>query len=218
MQDIFSAIGAWILTTVQTGGYVGVAFLTLIENIFPPIPSELILPVAGFLVSSGELNFVWVVVAATVGSVVGALLFYGLGAWVGDKRLRSFVRSYGTWMALDEDDLDGAEEWFKKHGGKAVFVGRLVPSLRSLISVPAGVARMPLLTFTVYTTVGSGIWNAALVGAGMLLGDQWERVKPFLSVFGWGSLVLVVVGMVWWFAGRKKNRGERRASASGSTA
>jgi membrane protein DedA with SNARE-associated domain len=218
MQDIFSALGAWILNTVQTGGYVGVAFLTLIENIFPPIPSELILPVAGFLVSSGELNFVWVVVAATLGSVVGALMFYGLGAWVGDKRLRSLVRRYGKWMAMDEDDLDEAEEWFKNHGGKAVFIGRLVPSLRSLISVPAGVARMPLLKFTVYTTVGSGIWNAALVGAGWGLGHQWELVKPYLSAFGWASLVLVIIGTAWWFVGRKKQRGERRASTSGSTA
>lgn len=218
MQDLFSAIGAWILTTVQTGGYLGVAVLTLVENIFPPIPSELILPVAGFLVSTGELNFVWVVVAATVGSVVGALMFYGLGYWVGDKKLRAFVRRYGKWMALDEDDLDQAEEWFKRHGGKAVFVGRLLPSLRSLISVPAGVAQMPLLKFMVYTTIGSGIWNAALVGAGWMLGHQWERVKPFLSVFGWASLIVVIAATVWWFAGRKKHRGERRASTSGSTA
>jgi len=218
MQDLFAAIGAWILTTVQTGGYVGVAFLTLVENIFPPIPSELILPVAGFLVSTGELNFIWVVVAATVGSVVGALLFYGLGYWLGDKKLRAFVRSYGKWMALDENDLDEAEEWFKKHGGKAVFVGRLLPSLRSLISVPAGVAQMPLLKFTVYTTVGSGIWNAALVGAGWMLGHQWELVKPYLSVFGWASLIIVIAAMVWWFAGRRKNRDANRASTSGSTA
>lgn len=213
MQDLFAAIGNWILATVQTGGYIGVAVLTLLENVFPPIPSELILPVAGFLVSTGELSFVWVVVAATVGSVVGALLFYGLGFWLGDKRLRAFIQRYGRWLALDESDLDEAEAWFERHGGKAVFVGRLVPSLRSLISIPAGVARMPLGRFVVYTTVGSGIWNAALVGAGVVLGDQWERVKPFLSVFGWGSLAIVVAATVWWFAGRRKQRKSSPASA-----
>lgn len=218
MHDLFATLAAWIVATVQTGGYVGVAVWTLLENVFPPIPSEAILPVAGFLVSSGDLSFVWVVVAATVGSVLGALLFYGLGTWLGDERLRAFVCRYGRWLALDESDLDQAEEWFDRHGGKAVFLGRLVPSLRSLISIPAGVARMPLGRFVLYTTAGSGVWNVALVGAGVVLGDQWERVKPFLSAFGWGSLIVVLAGLVWWFAGRRKNRSTNRASTSRSTA
>jgi membrane protein DedA with SNARE-associated domain len=218
MHDLFATLAAWIVATVQSGGYVGVAVWTLLENVFPPIPSEAILPVAGFLVSTGELSFVWVVVAATVGSVLGALLFYGLGAWLGDARLRAFVRRYGRWLALDESDLDEAEAWFNRHGGKAVFLGRLLPSLRSLISIPAGVARMPLGRFVLYTTVGSGIWNVALVGAGVALGDQWDRVKPFLSWFGWGSLVAVVAMMAWWFAGRRKSRRAGGASTSRSTA
>jgi membrane protein DedA with SNARE-associated domain len=218
MHDLFATLAAWIVATVQTGGYVGVAGWTFLENLFPPIPSEAILPVAGFLVSSGGLSFVGVVVAATVGSLLGALAFYGLGAWLGDARLRAFVQKYGRWLALDESDLDEAEAWFNRHGGKAVLLGRLVPSLRSLISIPAGVAKMPLGRFALYTTVGSVLWNAALVGAGVLLGDQWERVKPFLSVFGWASLALVVAGIAWWFAGRRRSRSSSPTSTSSSPA
>ena len=218
MHDLFATLAAWIVATVQTGGYLGVAGWTFLENLFPPIPSEAILPVAGFLVSSGELTFVGVVLAATVGSLAGALAFYGLGAWLGDARLRAFVQKYGRWLALDESDLDEAEAWFERHGGKAVLLGRVVPSLRSLISIPAGVAKMPLGRFTIYTTVGGAIWNTALVGAGVVLGDQWERVKPFLSVFGWASLVLVVAGTAWWFAGRRKRQHSHPPSTSGSPA
>jgi membrane protein DedA with SNARE-associated domain len=218
MHDLFATLAAWIVATVQTGGYVGVAGWTFLENLFPPIPSEAILPVAGFLVSSGELSFVGVVVAATIGSLLGALAFYGLGAWLGDARLRAFVQRYGRWLALDESDLDEAEDWFNRHGGKAVLLGRLAPSLRSLISIPAGVARMPLGRFAVYTTVGSTLWNAALVGAGVVLGDQWERVEPYLSVFGWATLVLVVAGIGWWVAGRRKSRSASPTSTSKSPA
>jgi membrane protein DedA with SNARE-associated domain len=218
MHDLFATLAAWIVTTVQSGGYVGVAVWTLLENVFPPIPSEAILPVAGFLVSSGELSFVGVVVAATLGSVLGALVFYGLGAWLGEARLRAFVRRYGRWLALDETDLDAARAWFDRHGGKAVLLGRLVPSLRSLISVPAGVARMPLGRFALYTTVGSSVWNVLLVGAGWAFGDRWEQVKPFMSVFEWVSLVAVVGSLAWWLFGRRRSRNAGPTSTSRSVA
>ena len=217
MHDLFATLAAWIVTTVQTGGYIGVAVWTLLENVFPPIPSEAILPVAGFLVSSGGLSFVGVVVAATVGSVVGALVFYGLGAWLGEVRLRGFVRRYGRWLALDETDLDDARAWFDRHGGKAVLFGRLVPSLRSLISVPAGGGADALGRFTLYTTVGSSVWNVLLVGAGWAFGDRWEQVKPFMSAFEWGSLIVVVASLVWWFPAGA-SRSARSASTSRSVA
>jgi len=216
MHDLFAAIASWITRTVQTGGYVGVAFLTLIENLFPPIPSELILPVAGFLVSSGEMSFIWVVVASTIGSLLGALLLYGIGAWLGEERLRSFVKAHGKWLALDESDLDQAKEWFEKHGGTAVFVGRLVPSLRSLISVPAGLARMPLGPFVLYTTAGSALWNAVLVGAGWALGDQWDRVKPYMNIFEWVTLAIIIGSVIWWFVGRKRRNGSKEPRESAS--
>jgi membrane protein DedA with SNARE-associated domain len=215
MHDLFAAIASWITSTVQTGGYVGVAFLTLLENLFPPIPSELILPVAGFLVSSGEMSYVWVVVASTIGSLLGALLLYGIGAWLGEERLRSFVQAHGKWLALDEDDLDQAKGWFEKHGGMAVFIGRLVPSLRSLISVPAGLARMPLGRFVLYTTAGSAVWNAILVGGGWALGGQWERVKPYMTVFEWATVAFLVGSVVWWFV-RKRRKGSKASHESAS--
>ena len=211
MHELFAALAAWVTSTVHTGGYVGIAVLTFVENLFPPIPSELILPVAGFLVRSGQLGFVWVVVASTVGSVVGALAFYWVGYALGEDRLRRFVRRHGRWLALDESDLDEAMGWFARHGAAAVLIGRLVPSVRSVISIPAGIARMPLGRFTVYTTIGSAAWNALLVAAGWVVGDQWDRVSPFMHVLEWGSLILVVGSIAWWILRRG---GRKRATAA----
>jgi membrane protein DedA with SNARE-associated domain len=213
MHVLFESVAAWITRIVETGGYPGIAFHTLHEKLFPPIPSELIQPVAGFLVSSGRLSFVWVVASSTVGSVLGALALYGLGAWFGERRLRASVRRYGGWLALDEADLDQAKGWFDRHGGAAVLIGRLVPSLRSLISVPAGVTRMPLGRFVLYTTAGSSVWNAILVGGGWMLGNQWDRVKPYLSAFEWATLVLLVGGTIWWFVGRRRQRASAATGA-----
>jgi membrane protein DedA with SNARE-associated domain len=212
MHELFSALATWVTSVVQSGGYLGIAGLTFLENLFPPIPSELILPVAGFLVRNGELGFVWVVVAATVGSVVGALVFYWLGYALGEQRLRAFICRYGRWLAMDEDDLDQARAWFERHGGMAVLIGRLVPSIRSIISIPAGIAKMPLVPFVAYTTIGSALWNTILVGGGWALGAQWERIEPFMNVIEWVSIVAVVGSVVWWFA-RKRHKKETAAAA-----
>jgi membrane protein DedA with SNARE-associated domain len=213
MQELFVALAGWVTSIVNTGGYVGIVGLTFLENLFPPIPSELILPVAGFLVRNGELGFVWVVVAATIGSVMGALVLYWLGYVLGEDRLRTFVRRYGHWLALDDAGLDEAKCWFDRYGAMAVLFGRLVPSLRSVISVPAGLARMPLGPFVLYTTFGSAVWNALLVGGGWLLGDQWERVTPFMDILAWGSILLVVAGLAWWIFRRRSNK--RSAAPAG---
>jgi membrane protein DedA with SNARE-associated domain len=217
MHELFAALASWVTATVQTGGYVGVAGLTLLENVFPPIPSELILPVAGFLVGQGRLTFGWVVAAATLGSLLGALGFYGLGYWLGERRLRALVRRHGHWLALDEADVEQAVEWFARHGGKAVLLGRLAPSVRSMISVPAGLARMPLGRFVLYTTLGSGTFNAALVAAGWLLGDQWERVKPFIHLLEWAALAALVAGLAWFVRRRKGKRASRPTALTGPT-
>ncbi|MDP8924077.1 MAG: DedA family protein [Chloroflexota bacterium] len=215
MHDLFAALAEWVTSTVKTGGYVGVGGLTLLENLFPPIPSELILPVAGFLVSTGELRFIWVVLAATLGSLAGALILYGLGYWLGEDRVRGLVKQHGHWLALDESDVDRTRDWFDRHGGKAVLIGRFVPTVRSLISIPAGVERMPLGRFALYTTVGSAGWNAVLVGAGWMLGDQWERIKPYMEVLEWGVLIALAAGVVW-FVWQRKIRRDAPAQASGS--
>jgi membrane protein DedA with SNARE-associated domain len=205
MNDLLAPLVSWVLSVIERGGYVGVASLTLLEVVFPPIPSELILPFAGFLVARGQFAFVGVVGAATLGSVIGALLLYGVGYWLGEARVRALVRDHGRWAALRESDIEHALEWFDRHGGKAVLLGRLVPALRSLISIPAGVNRMPLGWFILYTGLGSVLWNTVLVGVGWALGDQWERITPYLDVLEWAALVALAAGLVY-FVWRRKNK------------
>jgi membrane protein DedA with SNARE-associated domain len=206
MHELFAALTSWLTGVVQSGNYAGLAGLLVLENLFPPIPSELILPVAGFLVGQGKFAFGWVVVAATLGSVAGALILYGLGYKLGEERLRAFARDHGRWLALSEAEVEHAKGWFDRHGGKAVLLGRLVPTVRSIISIPAGVSRMPLGAFILYTTLGSGIWNAALVAAGWLLGNQWERLQPYLQVLEWGVLLALGSAAAWFLWQRKGQR------------
>lgn len=192
----------WVVGLVETLGYPGLAIVVALENVFPPIPSEAVLPLAGYLVSQGRMTLWGAVLASTVGSVVGALVLYWLGAAWGEERVRSLVQKHGRWLTVDEEDLDRANDWFDKHGRAAIFIARLAPFTRSIISIPAGVKRMPITTFLIFTTLGSGIWNAILIGAGMLLGANWGLVEKYQSYFGTGVLV-VLVGAVVWFVGRR---------------
>jgi membrane protein DedA with SNARE-associated domain len=214
MSELFAALAAWAVGIVQSGGYVGVALMTLLENLFPPIPSELILPVAGFLSRRGELAFFGVVVAATAGSLAGALILYELGHRLGEERLRGFIRRYGRWLMLRESDVDQAQQWFERHGDQAVLVARLVPAVRSLISIPAGMAGMSLGPFVAYTALGSGLWNSALVGLGWAVGEHWDRVEPYLKLFHWVALIAMGVGVAWLLWQRKVRRRAPAASRS----
>jgi membrane protein DedA with SNARE-associated domain len=146
------------------------------ENLFPPIPSEVILPLAGYLASQDRVNLVAVTIAATVGSVVGALALYGLGTYLGDARLRRLIDRIPL---VEQRDLDRAEGWFKRHGERAVLIGRIIPVVRSFISVPAGVERMPLPRFVLYTTLGSGVWNSIFIGLGYQLGARWTTIGAY---------------------------------------
>ncbi|HET6629372.1 MAG TPA: DedA family protein [Woeseiaceae bacterium] len=166
----------WITDVIDRTGYAGVFFLMLVENIFPPIPSELIMPLAGFTAAQGKLNAVLVVLAGTAGSLAGALFWYYVGRWLGRERLKRFAARHGRWLTLAPDEVDKASDWFRRHGAKAVFFGRLVPTVRTLISVPAGITGMPLATFLAFTALGTGLWTALLAGAGYLLQDQYGRV------------------------------------------
>ena len=197
MHELFSALAAWVTSVVQPGGYLGGAGLTLLETLSPPIPSELILPLAGFLVSQGRFAFPWVVAAATAGSLVGALVLYGLGRWLGDERLRHWLEKAPL---FSQRDLDRAHDWFERHGAEAVLLGRFVPGLRSLISIPAGLEAMPLWKFVVYTVLGSGIWNAALIGLGWAFGSQWHRVSEYAEIVSYvvlGAIALLGAWFVW---------------------
>jgi membrane protein DedA with SNARE-associated domain len=191
-----------VTDVVETVGYVGVALLVALENLFPPIPSEVVLPLAGFVAGRGDANVVGMVAAATVGSIVGAWVLYLVAAGIGPVRLRRFVVRYGGWFRLGEADLDRAESWFDRNSTRAVLFGRCVPLIRSLVSIPAGFRRMPPVRFTVYTALGSVVWNTALIGAGYALGDRWEQVGDYVSWFQY-AVIAAVIGAVVWFGYRR---------------
>ncbi|MGH2748549.1 MAG: DedA family protein [Actinomycetota bacterium] len=192
----------WVTSVVETLGYGGVAFLVALENLFPPIPSEVVLPLAGFVAAGGEASMVGMIVAATIGSMVGAFVLYGIAAAVGPVRLRALVVRYGRWFGLDEADLDRTEAWFDRRANIAVLLCRWIPLIRSLISIPAGFRRMSILPFSLYTLIGSLVWNLVLIGAGYLLGERWQQVKEPLELFQ--TAVLVVIGVaVAWFVWRR---------------
>jgi membrane protein DedA with SNARE-associated domain len=178
-------------------GYAGLALLMVAETVFPPIPSEAVLPLAGYFVERGEFAFVGVVVTSTAGSVLGALLLYEAARHGG----RPFAMRFLRVARLDEAKLDQAERWFDRRGTLIVLLGRCVPGMRSLVSLPAGLLRMPRWRYLLLTLLGSAVWNTALVGAGFLLGSQWERVseligpvsKPLIAV-----VVLAAAGALLW--------------------
>ena len=186
-------------------GEVGVGVLVLAENVFPPIPSEVVLPLAGYLASRGRMDLTLVIVAATVGSVLGALLLYEIGVRTGRARLRRFI----DWMPLLEgEDLDKAEDWFERHGQASVLLGRCIPVVRSLISVPAGFAEMPRWRFLVLTTLGSGVWNSFFVGAGYALGEQFSEIERYS---GWLNTAVYAAILVLLGLGLRRALRRRRA-------
>ena len=174
-----TGLAGWVVDTVEALGPIGVGLLVALETVFPPIPSEVVLPVAGLLSGQGRMSLVMAVVGATAGSVVGALVLYWAGARLGSERLHRLAERMPL---LDGSDVDRAEGWFDRHGGTAVLLGRGVPVVRSLVSIPAGVERMSLPRFVAYTALGSAVYNGALVGAGHLLGSRWTRIGEYSDV------------------------------------
>lgn len=193
----------WILSVIDALGYVGIAALMVLECLFPPIPSELVLPVAGFAVDKGELSFVPLLLTSTLGSLVGAWLLYAAGRMGG----RPLVLRYMRALRLKPDDLDRAERWFVRRGDWIIASGRLVPGVRSLVSVPAGMLRMPLLRFTILTAIGSALWNAALIALGWGLGASWESATGPIGIISRIVVVVLAVGVVaaaiWWLRRKK---------------
>ena len=171
----------WMTTIVSASGYPGIVLLMLGENLFPPLPSELIMPLAGFVAAQGHLNPILVVLAGTCGSVLGALPWYYLGKQLGQQRTRALAARYGRWLTVDEKDVSKALNWFERQGGKAVFFGRLVPAVRTLISVPAGVAQMALGPFLLATAGGTIIWTGALTACGFLLKSEYTVVAGYVD-------------------------------------
>ena len=210
MENPLSGLTTWVTDVVESFGYFGVAFMIALENLIPPIPSEVVLPLAGFLVGQGRFSFLPVVFAATIGSVVGALILYVIGSGVGELRLRYLIRRFGRFVLMDEGDLDKSREWFQRHGTKAVLFGRLMPGVRSLISIPAGIVGMSLWQFVLYTTVGSLVWNVTLISMGWALGNQWEKVEGYTSILQYVVIVTLAIAALW-FVWSRRDRVRHRA-------
>lgn len=193
---MFEGLTDVVVDAVDALGYVGVALLVLAENLFPPIPSEVVLALAGFVASQGDATVPGMIAASTAGSVGGALILYGIAAWFGPVRLRRLVVRYGGWLRLTEGDLDRAESWFDRWSGPAVLLCRCVPLVRSVISLPAGLRRMPIWRFVFYTTVGSMVWNTLFILSGYALGEQWETVVEYADYAKYAVIVFIVVAFL----------------------
>ncbi len=170
---------------VETLGYAGVALLTFAENLFPPIPSEVIMPLAGFAASRGDLNVAGVVVSGVIGSILGTSLYYWAGRVVREETLVRWIGSYGKWAGLQEDDLEKAKGWFERHGRWALLVCRCIPGVRTIVSLPAGMSRTPVFPFLAYSLLGTLIWTASLTYAGAALGSNYEQVGKYVGPVSW---------------------------------
>jgi membrane protein DedA with SNARE-associated domain len=196
-------IAGWAINLMETLGAPGAGLAIALENLFPPLPSEVILPLAGFTASKGSMSLFDAVLWTTLGSVVGALVLYGLGALLGRERV---VAIAARLPLVKVSDIEKTEAWFARHGRKTVFFGRMIPIFRSLISIPAGVERMPLMTFTLLTTLGSLIWNTAFVTAGYLLGENWSLVENYMGIVSKVVLGIVVLAVVVFVVVRLKDQ------------
>ena len=199
-------LAAWVQDVIERLGAIGVALLVVLENVFPPIPSEIVLPFAGFVAQRGDGSVLVMIVAATAGAVVGALILYYVAAIIGPARLSAFITRFGRWFGVKPVDLARAEQWFDRHAIAAVLLGRCVPLIRSVVSVPAGFRRMSLVPFITYTALGSAVWNTALIGAGAALGNQWENVEPYVAILQWAVIVVIVLLLVSFIVRKLRNR------------
>ena len=191
-------MASWVMRMIHSAGSPGIALLMFIENVFPPIPSELIMPLAGYMVTQGQLSMIAIIAAGTIGSVLGALPLYYLGRKVGQKRMKELAERHGRWVTVAPEEIDRAKGWFDRHGGMAVLFCRLIPGVRSLISIPAGIGKMNLAAFLAYTTVGSAIWTALLAWLGYVLGSNFEKVGEYLDPVSW----VVLGGLLAWYIWR----------------
>ncbi|EAW35318.1 DedA family protein [Lyngbya sp. PCC 8106] len=194
----------WITQGIADWGYMGIVLLMLLENILPPIPSEVIMPLAGFTIAEGKLSFIGVILSGVLGSILGALPWYYLGKNWGEKKLRKWIELRGQWLTLSVEDLELSQEWFNRYGNWVVLLGRVIPGIRTYISIPAGLENMPLFSFLVYSTVGTTLWISFLTIIGYWLGDNYTLVKQFLSPISTLVIVILLITFGIWFYRRKK--------------
>lgn len=194
LEKLIAILATWIISVISTMGYGGVLLLMAIESACIPLPSEIIMPFAGYLVFKGEMMLWAVALAGAIGCVVGSIPAYYLGMYGG----RPLVERYGKWVLLSHHDFELAERWFKTHGEIIIFIGRLLPAVRTFIAFPAGIARMHLGKFIIYTFAGSLLWCWLLAYAGMKLGENWEGLKVYFHEFHYVIVAAVVIFAVWY--------------------
>jgi membrane protein DedA with SNARE-associated domain len=195
-------MAAWVISLMSSLGYWGIGLLMFLENLFPPIPSELIMPLAGFTVAQGKMNFGMAVLAGTIGTMAGTYAWYYLGRLVNYRRLQAWTERYGKWIRVTAQDIDRVNDWFNKYGSKAVFFGRMVPGIRTLISLPAGMNQMPFVTFTIYSTLGTTLWTLALTTAGFLLGENYTSIEQYLAPIS-KLVAFGLIGLIGYFIFKK---------------
>jgi membrane protein DedA with SNARE-associated domain len=203
-------VSDWIVLAVRRGGLGGVALLMVLENVFPPIPSEVVMPLAGVEAARGSYPLALAIAAGTAGSVVGALLWYALGRALGAERIERWAARHGRWLTLEPSDVRKATQWFERHCGKAVVLGRLVPAVRTLISLPAGLAHMPLTRFVALTSVGTTVWSGLLAWAGFALGEEYGTATGWLST----ASNIIVGGALLWYLWRVATFRKRQPGAA----
>jgi membrane protein DedA with SNARE-associated domain len=187
----------WVTGVVAALGWPGVFALMFLENLFPPIPSEVIMPLAGFAASRGQMSFVLAVLAGIAGTLLGNAVWYELARAIGARRIRPLFARYGRWFAVDEKDFDRAEATLRKYGAVALFFGRLLPAIRTLISIPAGIAHIPRHVFYVWTAAGSAVWVLFLASAGYMLRDHYDRIETWLEPMSYVVLAAIIGSYLW---------------------
>ena len=183
ISELLGTLADFAIKLVSDLGYPGIVLAMAVENIFPPIPSEAVMPLAGYLTTTGRFNLWLTILAGVLGSLIGAIVLYYLGVWAGNLAFRKFLDRYGRFFMTTSKDLEGAEKWFEKHGEKSVLFCRMIPIVRSIISIPAGFIRMPLKKFMIFTTIGTTAWTTFLTVVGVVLGENWEKIGPMMKKF-----------------------------------
>jgi membrane protein DedA with SNARE-associated domain len=197
----------WIINLMTSMGYLGIGLLMFLENLFPPIPSELIMPLAGFNIAKGKMEFLPTITVGVVGTILGALPWYYLGQQLGEERIKKLLDRYGKWLGIAARDVDRAKSWFDRYGQFAVLMGRVIPGVRTLISLPAGMAKMPVLPFLIYSSIGTTLWVSLLTYGGYVLGDRYEDIEHFIDPISKIVLGLIVgFGVVWLLRKYLRNR------------
>lgn len=194
----------WVEGLLDQLGYPGIAFLMLLENAVPPVPSEVVMPLAGVTASGGKLSPWLAVLAGTVGAVLGSFAWFYVGRWLGVERLRRFASGKGRALGLKEADVDASVRFFERHGGAAVLVGKFVPGIRTWIAIPAGVFGMSALRFALYAAAGTLFWNSVLVALGYFLKDQWREISSTAGTVGTIVVTLAIAGVIAWLVRRRR--------------